>query len=72
MEAAMGYLTLSRREGEQIRLTIDAGVDADKLLKQLLRDGITIYIGEMHDGQVKVGVEAPSQLIIMREEITST
>ncbi|MEE1895092.1 hypothetical protein V0R51_19435 [Pseudomonas otitidis] len=41
----MGFLTLSRREGEMIRLTIDPGVDTEKLLKQLLRDGITVHIG---------------------------
>lgn len=65
----MGYLTLSRREGEQIRLTIDPGVDTEKLLQHLLRDGITIHIGEMHGGHVRVGVEAPKQVIVMREEI---
>lgn len=68
----MGYLTLSRREGETIRLTIDPGVDVEALAKQLLRDGITIYIGEMHGGQVKVGVEAPKLVMVMREELCQT
>ena len=44
----MGFLTVTRREGESIRLTIDPGVDTDKLLTLLLRDGITIH---MHRGQ---------------------
>lgn len=65
----MGYLTLSRREGEQIRLTIDPGVDTEKLLLRLLRDGITIYIGEMHGGQVGIGVEAPRQVTVLRGEL---
>lgn len=38
----MGYLTVTRREGEMIRLTIDPGIDAEKLLKELLRGGITV------------------------------
>lgn len=41
----MGYLTVTRREGEMIRLTIDPGIDTEKLLKQLLRDGITVHVG---------------------------
>ena len=65
----MGFLTLSRREGEQIRLTIDPGVDVDVLTKQLLRDGITIHIGEMHGGQVRVGIEAPRQVMVKRNEL---
>lgn len=49
----MGYLTVTRRAGEMIRLTIDPGVDAEKLLKELLRDGITMHIGEIQ-GQSQV------------------
>lgn len=67
----MGYLVLARREGEQIRLTIDPGVNAEKLLQTLLRDGITIRIGEMHGGHVKVAIEAPKQVMVMREELTT-
>lgn len=37
----MGYLVLSRKEGEEIQISIDPGVDTDKLLHRLLRDGIT-------------------------------
>jgi carbon storage regulator len=65
----MGYLTLSRREGEQIRLTIDPGVDTEKLLQQLLRDGITISVGELRGGQAKIGIEAPKQVRVMRDEL---
>ena len=55
----MGYLTLSRHEGEQIRLTIDPGDDTEKLL-HLLRDGITINMGEIGQSQVKISIEAPT------------
>lgn len=66
----MGYLTLSRREGEQIRLTIDPSVDVEALVQQLLRDGITIQIGEARGGQVRISIEAPKQVLVLREELT--
>lgn len=65
----MGYLTLPRREGEDIRLTIDPGVDTEKLLAELLRDGITIHFGEFDGRQVAVSVEAPKSIKIMRAEL---
>lgn len=37
----MGFLTLSRREGEMIRLTIDPGVDTEKLLSSCCAMGLT-------------------------------
>ncbi|MDH0894675.1 MULTISPECIES: carbon storage regulator [unclassified Pseudomonas] len=68
----MGYLSLSRRDGEQIRLTIDPGVDADKLLRQLVRDGITIHVSTQGQGAVRIGIEAPKQVAIYREELLET
>lgn len=66
----MGFLTLTRREGESIRLTIDPGVDTEKLLTLLLRDGITIHIHRgQRDGHIRVGIEAPKQVKISREEL---
>lgn len=65
----MGFLSLPRREGGDIRLTIDSAVDTEKLLMQLLRDGITIHIGAMHGSQVTVGIEAPKQIHIARGEL---
>jgi carbon storage regulator len=67
----MGYLSLTRSDGENIRLTIDPGVDTDKLLQQLLRDGITIHIDTRGQGAVRVGIEAPKQVCILREELLS-
>lgn len=66
----MGYLTVTRRGGEMIRLTIDPGIDAKKLLKELLRDGITMHIGEIQgQSQVRIGIEAPKQMLILRHEL---
>ena len=69
----MGYLTVTRREGGMIRLTIDPGVDTKKLFKELLRDGITVHIGELQgQSQVRIGVEAPKQILILRDELIDT
>ena len=66
----MGYLTVTRRAGEMIRLTIDPGVDTEKLLKELLRDGITMHIGEIQgQSQVRIGIEAPKQILILHDEL---
>ena len=66
----MGFLTVTRREGEMIRLTIDPGVDPEKLLKQLLRDGITIHVGftECHS-RARISIDAPKQITILRDEL---
>lgn len=66
----MGFLTVTRREGEMIRLTIDPGIDPEKLLQQLLRDGITIHVGftECHS-RARISIEAPRQITILREEL---
>jgi sRNA-binding carbon storage regulator CsrA len=66
----MGYLTVTRREGEMIRLTIDPGVDTEKLFKQLLRDGITVHVGAIQGhSQVRISIDAPKQLLILRDEL---
>lgn len=65
----MGYLVLTRKEGEQLRHTIDPGVDAEKFLQHLLRDGITIHVGEITNRHVRVGIEAPSEVLVLREEL---
>lgn len=65
----MGYLALTRREGQHIRLTIDPGVDTEKLLKHLLRDGITITLGAIDRGKVTVAIDAPKEIMILRDEL---
>lgn len=66
----MGYLTVTRREGEMIRLTIDPGVDTEKLIKQLLRDGITVHVGAIQGhSHVRISIDAPKQLLILRDEL---
>lgn len=68
----MGYLTLTRREGEQIRLTIDPGLDTEKLLQHLQQDGITINVGEIGRTQVKISIEAPNDVLVLRGELVAS
>jgi sRNA-binding carbon storage regulator CsrA len=67
----MGYLALTRREGQHIRLTIDPGVDTEKLLQHLLRDGITVTLGAIDKTKVTVAIEAPMEILILRDELLS-
>ncbi|RJG13652.1 carbon storage regulator [Pseudomonas cavernicola] len=49
-----------------MRLTIDPCVDTEKLLRHLLRDGITIHVTQAEAHQARLGIEAPLQMRILR------
>lgn len=55
-----GPLALGRRSGEKICLTIDPGVDTEKLLKHLLN------VGKVEGGRVSIGIEAPHEVLFLR------
>lgn len=65
----MGYLVLTRREGEKITLRVQPGTDADDLLAQLLLDGITIEVLESSGSRARIGIAAPQDLQILRAEL---
>lgn len=65
----MGYLVLTRREGEQVTLRVQPGTDPDDLLAQLLLDGITLTIKGIEAGRAKIAIEAPQDLQILRAEL---
>ena len=65
----MSYLVLSRREGEMITLRVQPGTDPDDLLAQLLLDGITVIVKDIEAGRVKIAIEAPLDLQILRSEL---
>ncbi|MCQ4280492.1 carbon storage regulator [Pseudomonas stutzeri] len=64
----MGYLVLTRKEGEKITLRVQPGTNAEELLEQLLLDGITINVIET-GARVRIGIEAPLDLQILRSEL---
>ncbi|MCY1347528.1 hypothetical protein D9M68_374040 [compost metagenome] len=66
----MGYLSLNRRDGEQVRLIIEPGINTDILLEELQRNGITIRINTTSNpNQIRVSIEAPRQISILRGEL---
>jgi hypothetical protein len=68
----MGHLTVTRHEGERSKLSIDPGVDTETSLKHLLSNGITLYIGEMSGGKVRVSIDASREILVLREELLAT
>lgn len=69
MEALiMGYLVLSRREGESIHLSIADDADLAEVLEQL-KTGIYIDITQIKGGQAKFGIEAPTLIRVHRLEL---
>lgn len=65
----MGYLVLTRREGEKITLRVQPGTNAEELLEQLLLDGITIKLKDIDGSRAKIAIEAPADLQILRSEL---
>lgn len=61
-------LTLKRRRGESIRVFPDESLDLNMTVGELFRDAeIVIEVRETHRGSVSVGIEAPAQLKIWRD-----
>lgn len=63
------HLVLTRKEGEKITIRAQPGTNPDDLLAQLLLDGITIPVTQLSVGQVKLGIDAPLDLQILRAEL---
>ena len=65
----MGFLILSRREGEGITLSLKADYPAEELIRQLREGGIRILVTEIIGNQARVGIEAPRGVLIVRDEL---
>ena len=65
----MGYLVLQRKQGETIHLQIAPGTDALELAKKLEKGGITLFFNSMDGSKVRIGIEAPNELNILRGEL---
>lgn len=68
----MGRLVLTRRVDEQIRLTLKPGASIDDLLAELEQIGIWITVVETDRGQARLAIEAPEQLLVLRDELLSS
>ncbi len=65
----MGRLVLSRRAGEQIRLTLKPGASIDDFLDELEQVGIWITVVQTDRGRARLAIEAPEQLLVLRDEL---
>lgn len=65
----MGRLVLNRRVGEQVRLTLRRGASVDALLDQLEDEGVWITVAEIEGGRARLIVEAPDELLVLRDEL---
>lgn len=62
-------LTLKRRRGEAIRVFPADHLDPDMTVRELFGGAeIIIEVRETHRGSVSVGIEAPPQLKIWRDD----
>ncbi|OFC05958.1 hypothetical protein AN467_29620, partial [Pseudomonas aeruginosa] len=52
----MGFLILSRREGEGITLSLKADYPAEELIRQLREGGIRILVTDIIGNQARVGI----------------
>ena len=68
----MSHLMLTRRIGQSIVLTVAPGADPEQALHQLLRDGITVEINRVEHGNVRVSIDAPRTIQILRDELIHT
>ncbi|ERI50501.1 hypothetical protein N878_08555 [Pseudomonas sp. EGD-AK9] len=65
----MRHLVLTRRVGERLFLHVERDADPVKVLEQLQREGIMIETRDIRGGQVRLSIEAPSDVSIVREEL---
>lgn len=63
-------LVLSRKEGERLRLYPSANIDPDMTVAELFSHGaIEIEIAAIKGSNVKVAVDAPYGILILRKEL---
>ena len=63
-------LILSRRQGEKLIVDLDETADPNLTVGELFADGpIEIAVLELRASQVRVGIAAPQELVILRAEL---
>jgi len=67
----MGGLSLTRKEGEKLFLSIHPDADAADLLRELTEHGITLTVVSVGDGHARIKIEAPRGILVLREELAN-
>ncbi|MBH3328091.1 carbon storage regulator [Pseudomonas oryzihabitans] len=65
----MSYLVLTRRTDEIINLSLKPGADEEQVLDLLFNGGINICILKVQGDRVQVGIQAPTDISVMRQEL---
>jgi len=62
-------LSLVRHENESLFIQLDKNTDPNMTVGELFKDGpIEIYVHDLRKTQIKIGIQAPQELNIIREE----
>jgi len=63
-------LAFTRKPGEYILLYPSHGLDPNMTVAELFNDGpVEVIFSELEDGNIRVAVDAPEQLVVVRNEI---
>jgi sRNA-binding carbon storage regulator CsrA len=65
----MSYLVLTRRTDEIINLSLRPDADEEEVLDQLFNGGINIRVLKLQGDRVHLGIQAPANISIMRQEL---
>jgi len=62
-------LSLTRHENESLFIQLDKNTDPNMTVAELFKDGpIEIRVHDLRKTQIKIGIQAPQELDIVREE----
>lgn len=67
----MSYLALTRRTDEIINLFLRPEADEEEVLDQLFNGRINISVLKLQGNRVQLGIQAPADINIMRQELLS-
>jgi sRNA-binding carbon storage regulator CsrA len=62
-------LVLTRRPGEGLLLLLSPDADHDEVLKKLCTSGVEVRINSVDRNNVKIGIDAPEDVLVLRNEL---
>ena len=63
-------LMIARREGEALELSLSSNIDPDTPVREVFgNQPIIIKVDKLHLNQVKLAIDAPIEIQILREEL---
>jgi len=66
----MGTLVINRNKGQRVRLSVEEGVDAAELVRQLSTSGIWLDVSWSDSRrQFRLNINAPAVVQVLREEL---